>query len=151
MKFNNWIAFVVIIFLAACQSATPVATFSPQQTTAPYPPPQATPLPNAGPYPAPTESTGGSVYPAPAVTEDMGGSVYPAPGSSEVKTVSWDEAKSIILNGEVAEVFQLHSLEVKLTLKDGSKLSTTEPAIDDVFKVIEECGEKCADIKVATE
>jgi hypothetical protein len=151
MKFNNRIAFVVIIFLAACQSATPVATFSPQQTAAPYPPPQATPLPNAGPYPAPAENTGGSVYPEPAVTEDMGVSIYPAPGSTEVKTVSWEEAKSILLDGEVAEVFQLHSLEVKLTLKDGSKLSTTEPAIDDVFKVIDECGEKCVDIRVATE
>ncbi len=139
MKFRYWIALVVIIFLAACQSATPVATFSPQQTAAPYPPPQVTPLPNVG------------AYPALAVTESTGGAMYPAPGSGGTDTISWDEAKSILLNGEVAEIVQLHSLEVKLTLKNGSMLSTTEPAIDDVFKVIDECGEKCADISVATE
>lgn len=91
------------------------------------------------------------MYPAPMITEGTGESGYPAPGSVETETVSWEEARSIILNGEVAQVFQLHSLEVKLTLKNGNKLSTTEPAIDDIFKVIEECGEKCADISVATE
>jgi hypothetical protein len=48
-------------------------------------------------------------------------------------------------------VAQAHSLEVTLTLKDGRQLITTEPEIDAVFRVIEQCGERCADIQIATE
>lgn len=71
--------------------------------------------------------------------------------SAESTTVSWDEARSIILNGDVVSVAQTHSLEVTIQLADGSTIVTQEPAIDDVFAVIEECGEPCANILIATE
>jgi hypothetical protein len=71
-----------------------------------------------------------------------------APASARV---SWEEAKQLILDGQVRVVAQSHSLEVSPTLKDGRQLITTEPEIDAVFRVIEQCGEKCADIQVATE
>jgi hypothetical protein len=48
-------------------------------------------------------------------------------------------------------IFQAHSLEVVLTLKDGEHVVTTEPSIDDVFRVVEACGDACANIVMATE
>lgn len=73
------------------------------------------------------------------------------PQEPPVEEVSWEEARELILAGEVEQVFQLHSLEVTLYLYDGRKLVTTEPHIDDVFEVVEECGEPCADMMLATE
>lgn len=65
--------------------------------------------------------------------------------------VSWEEARELILAGEVAQVTQLHSLEVTLELKDGRQVVTVEPRIDAVFDVVEECGEACEDIVMVTE
>jgi inhibitor of cysteine peptidase len=65
--------------------------------------------------------------------------------------IEWEEARELILAGEVAQVTQLHSLEVTLELKDGRQLVTMEPEIDAVFDVVDECGEPCSDIVLATE
>ena len=72
------------------------------------------------------------------------------PESSSTE-IPWDEARELILAGEVEQVTQLHSLEVTLELEDGRRLVTTEPAIDDVFDVVDACGEPCADMILATE
>ena len=73
-----------------------------------------------------------------------------SPESSPVD-VSWEEARELILAGEVAQVAQLHSLEVTLELKDGRQVVTVEPEIDAVFDVVDECGEACEDIVLVTE
>ena len=65
--------------------------------------------------------------------------------------IPWEEARELILAGEVAQVTQLHSLEVTLELKDGRRLVTMEPEIDAVFDVVDACGEPCEDIVLATE
>ncbi len=65
--------------------------------------------------------------------------------------ISWDEAREIILSGRVEQVFQLHSRQVTLYLEDGRRLVTVEPHIDAVFDVVEECGDPCADVILATE
>jgi hypothetical protein len=61
------------------------------------------------------------------------------------------EARALILDGQVTQVTQLHSLKVILVLEDGRTVETFEPEIDDIFDAIEECGEECGDIIVATE
>jgi hypothetical protein len=66
-------------------------------------------------------------------------------------TLSWPEAEQMILSGEVQQVAQTHALAVYLTLKDGREFVTKEPSIDEVFRVVERCGEKCAGIALATE
>jgi len=65
--------------------------------------------------------------------------------------LEWEEARELILAGEVVQVTQLHSLEVTLELKDGRQLVTKEPEIDAVFDVVDQCGEACADVVMATE
>jgi len=79
-------------------------------------------------------------------------SPLPSPDAEESRTdVSWAVAKQKILDAEVAEVFQAHSREVVLVLKDGSTLHTIEPKLDEVFQVLEQCGEQCDDVLRATE
>jgi hypothetical protein len=73
------------------------------------------------------------------------------PTDPAVPRVSWNEAKALITGGMVRQAFQTHALEVRLSLKDGTSVVTTEPRIDEVFRVIRECGAPCADIMTATE
>jgi hypothetical protein len=73
----------------------------------------------------------------------------PPEGSGDA--IPWEEARALILAGEVEQVTQLHSLQVTLELRDGRRLVTVEPQIDDVFAVVEACGEPCADMVLATE
>jgi hypothetical protein len=65
--------------------------------------------------------------------------------------VAWPAAVEILHAGEVEAVYQLHSLEVTLVLKDGREVKTIEPRIDEIFVEIEECGPVCAGIIMATE
>ena len=46
---------------------------------------------------------------------------------------------------------QLHSLEVILTLKDGTEIRTVEPTIDAIFEEVEKCGQPYSRIDLATE
>ncbi len=72
----------------------------------------------------------------------------PTPYPSEVE---WETAIEILNSGEVEMVAQLHSLEVFLTLKDGTEIRTVEPAIDAIFEEVQKCGELCSQIVLATE
>lgn len=46
---------------------------------------------------------------------------------------------------------QTHALDVYLTLSDGQEVRAVEPAIDEMFSVINRIREKCGTIPVATE
>jgi inhibitor of cysteine peptidase len=74
-----------------------------------------------------------------------------APVEPDGATIPWDEARLMILAGEVEQVTQLHSLQVTLITRDGRRLETVEPEIDDVFDVVKACGDPCADMILATE
>ena len=65
--------------------------------------------------------------------------------------VSWHQAQALIKNDEVERISQTHELKVTLFLKDGRALITVEPVIDEVLRIIEQCGEGCSEIAVATE
>jgi hypothetical protein len=76
----------------------------------------------------------------------------PMPETNDAPTrISWEEARQFILSGAVEFVFQAHSLEVQLTLHDGQHFITTEPSIDEVFRVVGDCGTPCMNIGLATE
>ena len=67
------------------------------------------------------------------------------------RTISWDQTKNLIMSGQVSYLFQSHSLLVKIELLNGQKFTTVEPFIDEIYKVINECGTKCSTILIATE
>ena len=77
-----------------------------------------------------------------------GTQIEPTPYPSEV---NWETAVEILNNAEVEMVAQAHSLEVILTLKDGTHIRTVEPTIDAIFHEVEKCGLPCNKIKLATE
>jgi hypothetical protein len=127
----------------------------PKQTAVPTTPPTQ-PVVTTGPtaYPIqPVATTGPTAYPIQAQPTDLPSSSqkpgYPPPGTPE--TIDWATAQGILLSGQVVQVSQSHALQVILTLRDGRQLVTTEPAIDEVTKVLQQCGDPCKDIKVTTE
>lgn len=75
---------------------------------------------------APTDSA----TPTPSVT----------PGESEVL---WGQAKQLLRDCRVTVVMQTHSLEVWLTLDDGTRARTKEPGIDDVLDLAFDAQQRC--------
>jgi hypothetical protein len=153
---NLWKVFSLVLTVAlvmvACQFAGfgGSATKTPDlESTAGYPPSE---IP-AYPYPVPTFLSEPYPYPpsdaSPNLIPTLPSVLYP--DAKDGDEVSWDQAVSMILNGEVSQVMQTHDLKAYLTLKDGRTLVTTQPGIDEVIKVIEKCGEKCKNIRIATE
>lgn len=63
----------------------------------------------------------------------------------------WKQAKEMILDGKVESLTQAHDRTVILTLKDGSQFTTKEPVLDDIFRLLQQCGAKCSEIIIATE
>lgn len=78
-----------------------------------------------------------------AITETSGNNI-------PIKKISREEAKKLILNGEIISVFQRHNLELQLKTKKESFL-TIEPKIDEVFELIQACGDTCSKMQLATE
>ncbi len=120
-------AAAALMLLAACGGA-PAATPAATPAAEPAPTPEAAP---ESPLAAPE---------SPLAGPDAGEEVIP-----------WTEALALLQSGQVEFAAQSHSLDVMLTLEDGTIIMTREPAIDDLFRAIEECGEPCADIALATE
>jgi len=86
------------------------------------------------------------------VLNDLLGPPFAVPSpSADQARIPWDEARALLLAGQVRFIAQSHSLNVQMTLADGRVLTTVEPRIDEIFRVIEECGEPCASTAVATE
>jgi len=62
------------------------------------------------------------------------------PGETEA---TWDEAKQLLRDCRVTVVMQAHSLDVWLTLDDGTRAHTREPGIDDVIGLAFDAQQRC--------
>jgi hypothetical protein len=133
---NLAILAVLVLAAAGCQSATPAATQAPAEA---YPEPY--PVEAIEPYVPPAEAA----PLAPAKVNEL------YPGIQDGAEVSWAQAVAMIENGEVVQVMQTHELKVYLTFWDGRTLVTVEPEIDEINRVIKDCGDPCKEIKLATE
>lgn len=60
--------------------------------------------------------------------------------------VSWGHAIDLVLDSQVKNIFQAHTLSVELELKSGIWVSTIEPSIDTILVIIQKCGEPCSNI-----
>jgi hypothetical protein len=65
--------------------------------------------------------------------------------------IFWQEAVSLIEQCEVEKTMQTHDLAVTLTLKNGNKVRTVEPTIDEIYSVYETVSGKCGKILMGTE
>jgi hypothetical protein len=143
------LSLVIVLFallLAACQAAP-----TPAPTTAPVEGEESS-TESTEPVAPPTEGAGGTTggaYPNPSVAYPNPDVPYPGPGG--IGTVDWQSAVELLTAGQVTQVIQAHDLTVTLTLTDGQMIMTTEPSIDEVLRVIEQCGDPCRNIGVATE
>src|SRR5437867_11561326 len=70
---------------------------------------------------------------------------------SNLHSVSWENAITILNTGQVMRVFQSHHLDVTLSLKNGTVMTTREPTIDAIFHEIQKCGDPCQNIEKSTE
>jgi hypothetical protein len=139
---------VMMMVVVACGSA-PAPTTEPTQLspTAENAPVQQTAEPTA---PATSEAAVDltpvipAAYPGPFV-QYVAPDPYPAPVEGE--QIEWTEVEAMLISGQVAEVFQRLSLPVVITLKDGRILLVESPAKDEIFKLLDQCGEKCNDVR----
>lgn len=137
---------VLMMVAVACQKTSPgggeSATEAPvSEASIPYP---------VSGQPAPAEfgayPSTGDPNAAPVSDPKM---LYPHLKDGDM--LEWQSVEGTIFSGMVVSVSQKHDLQVSVTLKDGRTLLSTEPAIDDIIKIIQRCGDPCKDIKVATE
>ena len=126
-----FITMLTLVLAALMSSCGAAASPSPTTPVEAYPPPaQGVPQ-----YPSPEQ-------PAPAYNP------YPGPSEGASNFIDWVQADALIQNGDVAKVYHAQTMHVTLVLKDGSVALTIEPALDEVIKSIERCGEACKDIEI---
>ncbi len=125
--------------------------------------PTSMPVPTATPTAASEPTTGSTVVPTStsqptatalppslvATSTPVSPTIVPQ-APLTLPNITWAEAEQLILDGKVKSVMQAHSLQVQLTLVDGSTRVTVEPRIDDVFKVVNKCGDRCSGMMIAT-
>ena len=143
---SGWLTTLILllaVILSACQSGQPAVPETPE-----YPGPAQ----GAPPIQAPSS---GQEYPYPG--QDVMPQVtltYPPvmyPDAKDGDEIYWGMVMAMIQNGEVAKVVQTHERKLFVTLKDGRSFISWEPNVDDVLNIIQDCGEPCKDIAVATE
>ena len=76
------------------------------------------------------------------------GEPTPTPYPDEI---AWEAVEALLATGQVDTVFQTHALGVTFLMKDGSSIESVEPGIDDIFRLVDECGDPCRDVALATE
>jgi hypothetical protein len=67
------------------------------------------------------------------------------------KEINWEKAKHLIFTGEVETIVQSHDLNVILQLEDGRQFISTEPELDSVVQILQECGARCSNTSMMTE
>jgi hypothetical protein len=65
--------------------------------------------------------------------------------------ISWVGAEWLVANCRVESVGQTHARAVTVVLKNGDRLKTTEPNLDDIVNTARAAEEKCGEIPIATE
>ncbi len=156
MRNHNWLAVWVLVILvlsiSACSrapEATPEPTMTqlPESTAANTPTLPATAVPQATEPPVEPAPSGGSAYPAPTV--HIFYDPYPDPIVGD--EIEWSQVEALLQNENISEVFQQFTLRVVITLEDGRIFLVGEPAKDEVFKLLDACGEPCNRIRRVSE
>ena len=143
---------ILVITLSACSRASsptpePTQVDMPEPTlvSSPTTPPTTEPL--ATEQPAETVPAAISAYPAPTVQY-----IYnPYPDPIEGDMIEWSQVETLLQNEQISEVLQQYTLQVVITLEDGRILLVVEPAKDEIFKLLDACGDRCNKIRRLSE
>ncbi len=143
---------VLVLSISACSRAAdpspePTATEMAEPTTANTPTLPATAAPQATEPPVEPAPSGGTAYPAPTVAIFY--DPYPDPIVGD--DIEWSQVEALLQNEIISEVFQQFTLRVVITLEDGRIFLVNEPAKDDIFKLLDACGEPCNRIRRVSE
>lgn len=65
--------------------------------------------------------------------------------------ISWVEAEQLVAYCQAESVWQTHARAVTIVLKNGDRLKTTEPNLDDIINTARAAEEKCGKIRIGTE
>ncbi|HSN69713.1 MAG TPA: hypothetical protein VLV48_10735 [Thermoanaerobaculia bacterium] len=77
------------------------------------------------------------------------GGCFSAPRSAHAPTtIPWADAEALVLAGQVVELESRTDGTIRLHLTDGRHLVTDAPAEGEARRLLERCGEKCANVKV---
>lgn len=132
--------------------ASPTAAQSQQINPSPSADSSGYPAPGQGQPPAqglqayPSPGADSSIYPPPGQDIPVY-NPYPGPSEGVNNYLDWAAVEGLILGGKVSKVYHAQSMHITLVLKDGNVAVTIEPTLDEVFKVIERCGQACSDIE----
>ncbi len=65
--------------------------------------------------------------------------------------IPWPKAIELLRQCQVEFAMQTHSLDVNLTLKEGTHVRSVEPVIDELFRIYDEVQTACGPMPIATE
>lgn len=136
------ITLLALVLFVGCQSATEPDIDASQQ---PSPEEMGKTSEQVLTYPSSADT-----YPPP-IALPLIYSPYPGPKEGETSYLDWSMAEQAIMSGQIVEVYQTPTLHVTLVKKEGSVILTIEPMLDEVFKVLDRCGDACKDVKRVTE
>ena len=110
-----------------------------------YPPPSSVVEPSdpSGAYPPPGQV---AIEPAPGVS-----AYNPYPGPVDASQIEWEKAIEMIKSGQVERIVQNGIAKLAIFLKDGTVVVTTEPVMDAVLQVIQDCGDPCKMLVISNE
>jgi hypothetical protein len=63
-------------------------------------------------------------------------------------TIPWARAEALVLAGEVIELAPRRDGTVRIRLADGRRLVTDEPVAGEALRLLERCGEPCANVRI---
>ncbi len=142
------LALIFALALASCSPA-PAPTQPPTEAAQPQDTPTSEPAP---PATAPVSSnTNLNPYPGPGPTVEYLTTIDPYPAPVQGETIEWGKVAALLSGGGVSDVFQSHTLLVVINMKDDTVYATTEPAKDEIFKLLDQCGEQCNSVKRVSE
>ena len=143
---------ILVLSISACSRAPeptpePTNTQLPEPTADNIPTLPATAAPQATEPPVEPAPPEGTAYPAP--TAHIFYNPYPDPIVGDA--IEWSQVEALLQNESISEVFQQYTLRVVITLEDGRIFLVDEPAKDDIFKLLDACGERCNKIRRVSE
>lgn len=136
------LSLIALLILGACGAAqTPAVPEEPVATEAPAGGEGVSSENEVQSAPEEPAEAGGQAYPQPQPIEYIQPDPYPTPVQAE--SIDWAELSDFVQGNNVTQVLQTPMMLIVITMEDGTIYTSTEPAKDEIFKLLDECGQPC--------